>query len=141
MKSTQLITQLIERITNLVEGRAVPSDTTVEGALKQDERIINLIQGRAVPSDITADLRMLKRLVEEFEENMHALKSSYWTLKEEHSIAVSALNAKITDELALLVECALTGTSKDVAIQAHAKAIGAFIQEALDVKTKKPNDA
>jgi hypothetical protein len=40
------------------------------------------------------------------------------------------------DELALLVEAALTQASEDVAIHAHAKAIGAFIREVLDEKNK-----
>lgn len=43
------------------------------------------------------------------------------------------------DELALFVESALTGASKDGAIHAQAKAIGAFIREVLDEKNK-PED-
>ena len=43
-------------------------------------------------------------------------------------------------ELALMVETALAGSSKDRAMLAQAKAIGAFIREALDAK-HKPNDA
>jgi hypothetical protein len=43
-------------------------------------------------------------------------------------------------ELALIVEAALTGSSKDRAMLAQAKAIGAFIREALDAK-HKPKDA
>jgi hypothetical protein len=46
-----------------------------------------------------------------------------------------------SSELALMVESALTGATNDAAIHAQAKAIGAFIREALDVKHKKPNVA
>jgi hypothetical protein len=43
-------------------------------------------------------------------------------------------------ELALMVETALSGCAKDRTMLAQAKAIGAFIREALDAKNK-PNDA
>jgi hypothetical protein len=43
------------------------------------------------------------------------------------------------DELAMLVETALRQASKDGAIHAHAKAMGAFIREVLD-ETNKPAD-
>ena len=43
------------------------------------------------------------------------------------------------DELALLVEKTLIGASKEVAIHAQAKAMGAFIREVLDVKNKPAN--
>jgi hypothetical protein len=44
------------------------------------------------------------------------------------------------DELAMLVETALTGASKEVAIHAQAKAMGAFIREVLDEKNKPDDD-